>query len=386
MKLLKAYKRSPGSGRPIPKEDILSSVNFHIYKFNTRVKPLDIKQILIITCFSEFGCETLGCMYGIPEIIKQCPGAYVICVGWFGREYLYRHLVDEYWELGEKYQWLREHTQAFKPSSKNIERLEKELERYGRVYRSVHMGHLFLGNKCLNCNNIWAGEKNQCSKCHSLLIKRPIFSNLLESKKKALDIPIPSSKILDKISSYLKPNSVGIFARNRVCYGRNLGKEFYIKLINYLESKGYNPIWLGEKQSVLPCPVNHIFDFSNHPDSRDLEITLGIISQLKFTVQFWTASTRLASIVKTPWILFESPDQIAGRGQEGKRIVLTTDYDKKKIVLSNYFNVLEDQDGALLLLDKAINEINSGNYDDLIGMVDHPEVVKMFLGKENLWR
>jgi hypothetical protein len=42
------------------------------------------------------------------------------------------------------------------------------------------------------------------------------------------------------------------------------------------------------------------------------------MTNLQFTIQFWTASTRLASMMGVPWILFESPDQIAGNGQEGK--------------------------------------------------------------------
>jgi hypothetical protein len=85
------------------------------------------------------------------------------------------------------------------------------------------------------------------------------------------------------------------------------------------------------------------------PESRDLELVLAIISHLKFTVQFWTASTRLASAMKVPWLLFESPNQIVGNGQEGIRIALTTDEDKKKLVLSNYFNVLENQEERMFL-------------------------------------
>jgi hypothetical protein len=42
-------------------------------------------------------------------------------------------------------------------------------------------------------------------------------------------------------------------------------------------------------------------DFSRLPEARDLELTLAIISQLQFTVQFWTASTRLAAMVGTPF-------------------------------------------------------------------------------------
>ena len=149
-----------------------------------------------------------------------------------------------------------------------------------------------------------------------------------------------------------------------------------------LEDKGYNPIWIGEKQSVMPCPVSHITDFSRMAESKDLELTLAIISQLEFTIQFWTASTRLASMVDTPWILFESPDQIVGRGQEGRRIALTTDSDKRKLVLSNFHTVVENEDKALEIVDKSIEEMKQKNWDDVIGLVDNIDVVKIMLEKQ----
>jgi len=148
---------------------------------------------------------------------------------------------------------------------------------------------------------------------------------------------------------------------------------------------GYNPIWLGEKQSVLPCPVEHITDFSRLPESRDLELTLAIVKQLAFTIQFWTASTRLASLVGTPWILFESPDQLAGGGQEGIRIALTTDWDKKKIVLTNYQDVLEKQEVALGLVKKSVEEIQQQDFSTIIGMVENKETVDKWLNKFNHW-
>jgi ADP-heptose:LPS heptosyltransferase len=192
--------------------------------------------------------------------------------------------------------------------------------------------------------------------------------------------------VQERARKYLKENSVGIFARSRKAYGRNLPSEFYINLIKNLEKKGYNPIWLGEKQSVLPCPVDHIVDFSRMPESRDLELTLAIISNLKFTVQFWTASTRLASIIGIPWILFETPDQIAGNGQEGKRIALTTDSNKKKLILAHYFNVLENQDRALKVLDEAIDEMCQNNWDDVLGLIEDEGIVNDMLKKQENWR
>jgi hypothetical protein len=151
-----------------------------------------------------------------------------------------------------------------------------------------------------------------------------------------------------------------------------------------LESIGYTPIWLGEKQSTLACPLPHITDFSRLPEVRDLELTLAIISKLEFTVQFWTASTRLASLVDTPFLIFESPDQLFGNGQEAYRMALTTS-GRKKLVLSHFLNVYNDNDAAIELTEKCIKEMESGNWEDVIGMVDEREVV-VNLRQQNLHR
>jgi ADP-heptose:LPS heptosyltransferase len=217
-------------------------------------------------------------------------------------------------------------------------------------------------------------------------VKKGFLSDVSNHRENAVKIPFPCQKVQERARKYLKENSVGIFARSRKAYGRNLPSEFYINLIKNLEKKGYNPIWLGEKQSVLPCPVDHIVDFSRMPESRDLELTLAIISNLKFTVQFWTASTRLASIIGIPWILFETPDQIAGNGQEGKRIALTTDSNKKKLILAHYFNVLENQDRALKVLDEAIDEMCQNNWDDVLGLIEDEGIVNDMLKKQENWR
>jgi ADP-heptose:LPS heptosyltransferase len=170
-------------------------------------------------------------------------------------------------------------------------------------------------------------------------------------------------------------NCVGIFARGRKTYGRNLPPDFYIKLIKLITDMGYKVIWLGEKQSTLPCPVEGVLDFSRSEDSRDLEKTLAIISNLKFTVQFWTASTRLAGMMGVPFLIFESPEQIYASysgvqsAQEGKRLELTS-FGPKKIVLSHFRSVLENQNEGLDLVKKAIEEMNDGNWSDLMGLVE----------------
>lgn len=388
MKLISFCRRNPGNGKLLSKEVLIPSLKFTVFKFNKRPKPENVKRILIISCFSEFGCETIGLMYCIPKIISSNPGAYVICVGWYGREYLYRHLVDEFWEIEENAMNLREYSNAFYNSSFNIRRLEKCLENYGVVFKCANMGQLCVNNTCEICKKVWASDNvsTGCPSCYSQKIKKGYLADVAYHRKFAVQIPRPSMKVQNKAKDYLKPNSVGIFARGRTMYGRNLSSEFYIKLIKYLEDKGYNPIWLGEKQSVIPCPVDHIIDFSRLPESRDLELTLAIISNLQFTVQFWTASTRLAGMMGVPWILFESPDQIAGNGQEGKRIVLTTDYNKKKLILAHYFNVVEDHEKALKILDQAIDEMNEDNWEDMLGLIEDAGIVNDMLKKQLEWR
>jgi hypothetical protein len=388
MKLVKAYCRNAGDGRPIEKERTLSDIKLHKHKFNNRPIPSDKRRILILTCFSEFGCESLALMYCIPKIIELYPGSYVICVGWYGRQYLYKHLVDEFWELDEEYQFLREFSDAFNSSSRNLETFESSLSQFGIVHKGSRMGEICLGNTCHDCKNFWGelGENLICPKCKSVNIDKALLNDIVRHRKHAVQIPRPSMKSIFIARKYLGRNPVGIFARGRLRYGRNLRPEFYVGLIKQLEQAGYTPIWLGEKQSVLPCPVDHIVDFSRMPESRDLELTLTIVSQLCFTIQFWTASTRLASMMGVPWILFESPDQIVGNGQEGLRIALTSDYNKKKLVLSQYFNVMENEDKALLLVDQAIQEMYSDNWEDIIGLVDQPELIKSMLSKQKSWR
>lgn len=387
MKLVKAHRRNPGNGQPLPKEEKFDEIKFHKHKFNNRPMPTDKRRVLFITCFMEFGCESISLMYCIPKIIEKYSGCYVVCVGWYGREYLYRHLVDEFWEVREEFQWLREYTTAFNHTSKNLAKLETSLADLGHVYKSSTMGQICLGNTCRDCKFFWGegGEDLACPTCKSKNLIKGLLNDVKYHKQFAVHVPRPNAKMLAEAKPYLKPNSVGIFARSRTCYGRNLRPEFYVKLITQLESLGYNPIWLGEKQSVLPCPVSHITDFSRLPESRNLELTLAIVSQLEFTIQFWTASTRLASMMNVPWILFESPDQIVGNGQEGIRIALSTAQDKKKLVLSQYWNVVEEEDKALLLVDQAINEMKQNNWKDIIGLVDQPELIASMLTKQRNW-
>jgi hypothetical protein len=90
----------------------------------------------------------------------------------------------------------------------------------------------------------------------------------------------------------------------------------------------------------------------------------------KSTSQFWTASTRLAALMGVPYIIFESPDQIWGGGQEGYRLNLLKDLTSKKMVICHYTNVLNDHKTALEYSERAIKELEEGNFEDIIGMVE----------------
>lgn len=365
-------------------EPLLGSVRFKVHKFNHRPKPKKRNRIKIIGCFSEFGCETVGVLYCIPRLLKRFPGSYIIVMGWHGREYLYRHLVDEFWEIDEEHMWLRDYARAFHHKSKNLTKIEEEASLYGDVIPSVVLGKYAVANYCRTCGMFWHEWRKRgdsCPKCESTVVIRSIFTDIAEYKPTACRLPRPSKEMVDWAKTIVGPRTVGIFARGRKTYGRNLQPEFYVKLIKTIRDMGYEVIWLGEKQSTQPCPVEDVIDFSRMPESRDLEKTLAIICNLAFTVQFWTASTRLAGMMGVPFLVFESPEQICVSysglcsAQEGKRLELTS-FGPKKVVLSHFESVHEDHETALDLIHRAITEMQEENFDQIIGMVEDEWFVK----------
>lgn len=389
-RILKGRPYHAGSALEATPEKHLEKVTWTVHKFNNRPDPGKDGR-LIICCFSEFGCESIGLHYCLPKICQQYPSAYKIAVGWYGRQYLYKHLVDEYWELSEDCQFLREWVRAFHHESKNLTRLEKQLGTLGHVIVSTFMGNICLGNKCYVCGNYWgdAFYADMCPKCNNKQIERSIFGDIRRHKPTAVPIPRPGREAMERARQYINgPNPVGIFARQRATYGRNLPPDFYQKLIDLFRSFNFTPIWLGEKQTTMPCPDDSVVDFSRMPESRDLETTLAIISQCMFTVQFWTASTRLAAMMGVPYLLFESPDQICGnQGQEGIRLALVTNnIDKKKVVLCNYCNLMSDLDMGVKLVHQAVSEMSKGNWDDIVGLVDEPDIVRALMASRNYWQ
>jgi len=376
---LAIFKPKPDHTKKIIKDEVkLSKMMFNVYKLNHRPKPKKRNRIKIVSCFSEFGCETIGCLYCIPRLLRRYPGSYVIAMGWYGREYLYRHLVDEYWELKEENMWLREYTRAFHSISDNLKRLEEAAVVHGDVVPAAALGKYAVSNYCRTCGaywNEWRVRSDECPHCKSTVLVKSIFTDIKENKPTARKIPKPRQEYLDWAKDLLKPNTVGVFARGRETYGRNLQPEFYVKLIQILEEMGHNVIWLGEKQSTQACPVDHVLDYSRMKESQELERTLAIVCNLDFTIQFWTASSRLSSMMGTPFILFESPEQIyvSSSGlcgaQEGKRLELAS-FGPKKLVMAHYKNVYEDPDKALELVKRAAEELKEGNEEDILGMVE----------------
>lgn len=369
--IIKPKRLNPGDKKVIEEEPIVSNVSFNVFKFNNRPKPVDRREIVIICCFSEFGCETVGVLYCLPRLLQMYQGKYIICVGWYGRDYLYKHLVDEFWELKEEFQWLREYARAFHNESKNLKRIEEALRENGNLVPSDRMGYFAVGNVCNKCKHMWSDTTpcEKCIKCGEVDIVPSLFGNVNYWKQKVRRIPIPSEAVLNIADGYVGPNPVGVFARARKCYGRNLQPEFYVKLIGLLRELGYTPIWLGEKQSTLECPVSDVIDFSRRAESRNLDLTLAILHKCKFTIQYWTASTRLASMMGTPYILFESPDQIWGQGQEGFRRKLC-DLGPSKLVISHYNRIYEDNDDGISLTRRAIKEVEAANYEDIFGALE----------------
>jgi hypothetical protein len=377
-RLVTPRARNPGDRTPIEAEPIVDALRFTTHRISSRVRPDDPRRNLIFPCFSEFGCEVVGAMYCIPRMAQQFPGHYTTVVGWHGREYLYRHLVDEFWELDEDQMWLREYSRAFHHESANLRRFEDSLKGSGVVISDQYMGRITKGTQCNSCWREWPSttRTEACGFCGSKDLRRSLYSDPAGAKADAVLPRPPSAAKVAYARTLLGPRPVGVFARARKCYGRNLPPDFYVGLIELLESLGYTPVWLGEKSTTLPCPVDRVVDFSRAPESRDLETTLAIVSLCEFTVQFWTASTRLAAIARTPYLLFESPEQLWGlKGEEGYRLDLVTT-GKRKLAVNHFLNVLNDPKRGLEVVRRCVSEMQRGNYADVIGMVDAPAIVE----------
>ena len=362
------------------RQDILcDSVKFIAHKFTKRSKPKDINKIIIINSFGEMGCETLIPLYCIPRLIRLNPNCYFIVLGFYGRSYLYKHLVDEFWELDGSYSWLRGYSYSFINMSNVYRKLLEKIKTFGVVISGDFLSRIMVGSKCRNCNCFFGSHDQDvvCPKCSTIDVDKSLMSDISSTKKTAVKIPKPRIEYVSWAKNLVGDNVVGVFARKRKLYNRNLSIDFYKNLIRLLQEKNYTVVWLGEKESIHECPKNMgVIDFSSMTESYDLEKTLSVISCCKFTIQYWTGSTRLAGITDTPFILFESPGQIIlNQSQESHRICLTSDYDKRKIVLCNFDLASKNQDMVLNHTEKAIDNLLNKNYSIEISLVDNPQTV-----------
>lgn len=395
MRLLPAAPVNPGDRTKVSKEELIPDIKFKVHHFTKRKRPSSIKNVVIFPIFSEFGSETVVPVLCLPKLIQQkYVGKYTIVVGWHGREYLYRHLVDEFWELGEDYQFLREYCRAFHHDSKNLKRFEKNLAKFGNVvdiqeiagitiYPVINECPVIINNFTCKGQVIQMDEGQFCTKCGVRYNPVGQFFNMLKAKKETVPLPTPSEEKIQKAKSLLPTNAVGIVGRARKCYGRNLDKDFYRRLIYLIEDLGYRVVWMGEKGVSLACPLDHVFDFTKLPESKDLEFTLAMVAQMKFTVQFWTASTRLAGFVGTPFLLFESPDQIWGGGHEGYRLNICT-RGPCKIVASHFLSVVENPSKALDVVKQSVMEMEEGHYRTKVGLVNDENFVRTMIADNNL--
>lgn len=375
--LIKAKNYSAGSGIPIKSEETVD-VKFKIHKFTVRRKPRK-EDIVIFPIFSEFGCEVLSAVYCLPELLMKKGSKYSIVAGWSGRSYFYKHLVDEFWEIEPEFMWLREYCRAFHHVSKNLKSFERNALSFGKVIDINELANVAVFPKIDQCScggNVKTVIFNQeCSKCKKSYSAPGLFFDVDKNKKKAVWLPKPSEEKLKWAEKNLPENAVGITARKRITWGRNFPSLFYERLIYLIEDMGYTPVWMGEKATSLECPFKRILDYSSMPQANDLEQTLALVSKMKFTVQYYTASTRLSGLTGTPFLVFESPDQIWGNGQEGMRLALLSK-GPKKIVTCQYKLAIENQSKVLDLTEKSINEMLENNYSDMIGLVHDKKFTK----------
>jgi len=362
----------------IKKEKVVTDFNYKIIKMTPRPRPERKGDVLIVSMLSEFGCETLGVLYCIPELLKnRWAGKYIIVLSWSGRDYLYKGLADEVWELSDEHQWLKQYCLAFHHVSRNLKRFEQEAAKEGTLIPVATVSNVCVFPKLQSCPACKASmcynEKNQvCGRCGRQFDPVGLFSDLSQARNKVRWIQEPSKEAFDRVKDFLPPNAVGVTARNRKTYDRNLTIDFYKRLICQIEDMGYNPVWLGEQTSIHKCPYERIPDFSSSPLSKNLENTFALVSKMKFTVQAYTASSRLAALTGTPFLIIESPEQVWGNmGQEGIRLNLMSKTNRRKLIVCQFLDAKANPNELLSLIYRGIEEIEVKDYSDIIGMVSN---------------
>lgn len=345
----------------ILKKDI-SKIQFNELVFNKHVfvEDNEFKKKMFFLSFGEFGCETLLPTFLIPRVSANFPEYRKIIIGWSNREYLYRELCDEYWELDPKHMVLKNVSYAFENTSIELKSLYKRLLPLGIVIDGTKIGKLCVKARCKKCSFEFEADRGDiyCAKCYSENIEKSLFQGSKIYKKYAAPLPNIRKEFIDFADGYIPDNTVALFARNRKTYGRNLSFDHYEKTIDRLISLGYNIVLLGESVSSYNLKNNKIINFMDHEFAGNLEAAFAIVNRCVFSLQFFTASSRISSILNKPFILFESVDQIYGRGQEGIRLsLMTKNYNNKKIVLANYLDVAENTNESIDLMEQAVQEL-----------------------------
>ena len=112
-----------------------------------------------------------------------------------------------------------------------------------------------------------------------------------------------------------------------------------------------------------------------------------VVKKCDFSLQFYTASTRISSLLNKPFVLVESPDQIFGRGQEGFRLsLMTKKYSNKKLVVSNFVDVVDNFSEFLTMLkDTVIDFIVNKNSEDVFFRPNDMLLAQSQKYKENIW-
>lgn len=368
-------------------EELLDFATFKKIVFNFDEDP---RPVVFLSALVEYGCESLLPHFYLTSFEKKYKDYRRIVIGWPGRKFLYYPFVHEYWEIDSSLCFLRHYTKAFTGMSKNIKIIENGLSKFGKVIKSHDLNIFFCQGICNNCKKTFVSTTKVpvCSSCRSESLTQSILGDTSYHKKRYKAIDFDFSGYENWLNKVIKGKTIGIFARNRKTYGRNLPKEFYQLFCDGLIKKGYNIVWLGEKESTLPCIDDTFYDFTTGDKADDIFACHALVSKCVATFQAWTASTRLAQATNTPYCLVESYDQIFGLGQEGKRInLLTQDLENKKIIFGNYRLALQNIDFfAKQCLDYFIDFIENKNSKDVFIKSEHCGVLESYLKVKDLWK
>lgn len=362
----------------VKKEQVVKKFNYRQIRLTPRPRPDRKENIIIIPMLSEFGCETLGVLYSIPELLRnRWSGKYIIVLSWFGREYLYRGLADEVWELAEEHQWLKQYCLAFHHVSRNLKRFEQEMAKFGTMIQIGTVSNVCVFPKltvCPSCKGAICYERQHqmCVRCGKKFDPVGLFQDLRGARERVRWPASPSTDALKRVKDFLPKNAIGINARNRKTYDRNLSIDFYKRLIFEIEDMGYSPVWFGEPSSIHKCPFDRIPDFSVSPLAANLENTFALVSQMKFTIQAYTASSRLAALTGTPFLIVESPEQVWGTiGQEGMRLNLMSKTNRRKLIVCQFLDAKNRPIELMELILTGVEEIENEDYSDMIGLVSN---------------